>query len=278
MFNKVYNSQSSGAGIDLAFIKSLNVQVFPCGRRRAQLSNGNYVPFDPEARLNTEKNNINHSSINGFTQTYLNSFEDEKLSLVLAGYLFNITLTSGYTNPSVFGNSLTTLLSSSEAASIYANIRIEETELFSNCSTKVLRAQAPKAEDTPACLDIIVDTDDSVDDSKNYYFSGLSFSTKPLADASSTATWLSASSEGGKLLTVSLKILEKIDNEWQIHQPALLPDIKHGAEENSVELGKLAAESVNTNQIKLLDNLVYALDVVPKDGDYQLKLISKKIN
>lgn len=93
--------------ITLAFAKSTNVYAFPCGRRRSSEvdQDGNlvntktdkyYFPFDPEARLNTEANNRKHSSLNGFTQTYLKDWDNDKklLTLSLAGYLFKIALST----------------------------------------------------------------------------------------------------------------------------------------------------------------------------------------
>jgi hypothetical protein len=60
--------------IKLTFLQSLNVQVYPCGRRRSAVQNDGenyYIPFDPEARLNTEFNNRKLASANGFTESYI---------------------------------------------------------------------------------------------------------------------------------------------------------------------------------------------------------------
>jgi hypothetical protein len=62
MFTEVH-LKNDDSGQKLAFINSLNVQAFPCGRRRSeQITSADdkyYIPYDPEARLNTEKNNSN---------------------------------------------------------------------------------------------------------------------------------------------------------------------------------------------------------------------------
>lgn len=132
MFNEIHSYND----LLLTFIKSVNIQAFPCGRRSSASSydannNGQiadnekfYFPFDPEARLSTEANTRKHSSLNGFTQTYLKEWDytDKKmLTMSLAGYLFNIALTgkhivveSGkqverafdYSQPSAFGEKL----------------------------------------------------------------------------------------------------------------------------------------------------------------------------
>ena len=84
---------------NLVFIESSYIKVFPCGCRKSELvetgATKQYIPIDPEARLNTEANNRKHSGLNGYKQEYLNYWNTNgELSLVLAGYLFNIKLAS----------------------------------------------------------------------------------------------------------------------------------------------------------------------------------------
>ena len=101
MFIETYSDEN----ITRTFIKSSNVKAYPCGHRRSELidtdsdlntvTDQRYFPFDPEARLNTEANNRSHSSLNGFTQTYIKEWDyaDKKiLTMSLAGYLFTIEL------------------------------------------------------------------------------------------------------------------------------------------------------------------------------------------
>ena len=104
----------------LVFIKSKNVNVFPCGRRRSNLIDADgstltvndryYIPFDPEARLNTEANNRKHSGLNGFRQSYIYDWSytasSGVLSLVIEGYLFNIILDYEYRTDDIFGSEL----------------------------------------------------------------------------------------------------------------------------------------------------------------------------
>lgn len=128
MFNEthLYNN------LMLTFIKSVNIQAFPCGRRSSvgsydKNNNGEiaadekfYFPFDPEARLNTEANNRKHSSLNGFTQIYLkdwNKGDDNLLTMSLAGYLFTIALTGkqgesdfNFSQPKDFGEEVISCL------------------------------------------------------------------------------------------------------------------------------------------------------------------------
>ena len=71
MFIETRSDTLANEKIKQTFVKSLNVQAFPCGRRRSD--SNQVIPFDPEARLNTEANNRKHSGINGYTQTFLKS-------------------------------------------------------------------------------------------------------------------------------------------------------------------------------------------------------------
>jgi hypothetical protein len=220
--------------ITLTFIKSLNVKAYPCGRRRSEekteggTTTGAYIPFDPEARLNTEANNRKHSSTNGYTQTYIRKWDNENLSLVLDGYLFDIKLDSNHNSENKFGSAIIGSInnyytkqninsSASDANKIYANIRIQEVPLydgFTTYYTEVLRNQSSTTNPSTT-LDLLVnDNVTNISDSNNYYFSGLSFSTEPLSlpDLSS------------RQRVVSLCILEKkeVEGKWQLYNPSLL--------------------------------------------------------
>ena len=277
-----------------AFVKSMHIQAFPCGRRRSNTLIENddageasgaaksfRIPFDPEARLNTEANNRKHSSLNGYTQTYLNHWKNGELSIVLAGYLFNITLTANqnsdtekdYLEPDGFGTNIIRELSSrvenkketitdtalkealenvlssiQNAEYIYANILVEDTKLFQGFKdyyTGILHDQLKLAdnENEPA-LDILrskTDSEELVDlqDPNNYYFSGLSFSTNPLAEiqANQQETW------------VSLCILKKEGETWRIYEPARLPKIEHGDTEDSVKIEHLSLDSLTIKKV-----------------------------
>ena len=276
MFIETHLSSTEN-GIPLTFIKSINVQAYPCGRRRSEKivendanndgsvteSEKYRIPFDPEARLNTEANNIKHSGLNGFTQTYLNRWDDDLLSLVLGGYLFTIRLDNEYQTFSEFGNKLAEKLGG-DAKNVYANIRIEETPIFKGFEeyyTGVLRDQTANAAAT-TCLDLLktVEVGESVDtaDINNYYFSGLSFSANPLVNSASSLTENNAASsvepiydalDANKLhqRIISLHLLEKIGSQWQLYQPALLPKIEHGGTEGSIKF-----ETAFADNIKLL--------------------------
>lgn len=277
----------------LIFIKSKDINVFPCGRRRSNLidadddsstvSDRYYIPFDPEARLNTEANNRKHSGLNGFKQSYLESWTpDGLLSLVLEGYLFKITLDFKYSTEAAFGAALEELLSTADSStidSIYANIKLDKVKFFEGsktvpaADTEVLRDQTQT--DIPAtCLDFLIEGEDK-SKSENYYFSGLSFSASPVDDMH------------------SIKLLTKVDSVWCIHEPARLPKIDHGDIADSVSVGIIQAKSANvTGNIETMgmlsaaavklkdanneDSFAVTLKVKENNGAYQLQFFTPK--
>jgi hypothetical protein len=271
----------------LVFIKSKYINVFPCGRRRAFVdSDGDnkttkdqyYIPFDPEARLNTESNNRKHSGLNGFRQSYIYEWNRSAgtLALVINGYLFNIELKSDsfdYSDPAALGAALEVASYLNEADSIYANIKLADNiELFSGnekvpkAVTEILRDQVLNNE-SASCLDFLIEGKDK-ELADSYYFSGLSLSAE---DRTSSAANV-----------VSLQILTKKDNSWQVFNQSKLPSVSHGEADGSIEVGSLSvndsitAPVVNATQLMQNDHAVSLLDVVAitnADGNktYRLK-------
>lgn len=265
MFIEVHKKNET-SGQQLAFLKSLNVQAFPCGRRRSEQVDGAedkyYIPYDPEARLNTENNNRRHSSLNGFTQSYIKSWTASEISMVIGGYLFKIKPqyanqeSLGYVDTfDAFGKTLinATKEDGESVESIYANIRIESIPLYSGFTTyytEILRDQTA-AEQPSASIDVLLsdikNNQTSTDMLRNtpeecFYFAGLSFSTIPLAsDASPDGpVWEEfTSKEDGSLYQkiISLRVLDLVGGVWKLHQPALLPKVAHGPVEDSVQVG-----------------------------------------
>lgn len=297
MFIETHNSTTEN-GKPLAFLQSSLVQAYPCGSRRSTLiDNQYYIPFDPEAKLNTETTNRKQSSLNGFTQTFLKEWESERLgelSLVIAGYFFKINLSrsaSGYVTPNEFAADLLEALSQSSSEtvqSIYANIRIKETKLFSDFTsfdtyyTNILVGQTDSS-DNSGSIDILRSAQpDEItvnsEDPNNYYFSGISFSTDPLATpnvlSSDSCITEELISEGRVIQqVVSFEILKKIKNEandtweWQINQRALLPKIEHGELENSVKIGcvDITTEGVTVNDLTGTGGIINASNINTTD-------------
>lgn len=271
-----------------AFVKSHQIQAFPCSRRRSSVLSqetfeasqpqGTRIPFDPEARLNTEANNRKHSSLNGFTQTYLSDWApgvSGHLNVVLAGYLFNIKLNTANASSTSFGNTIAHVLATGlsngvlvsdtttekSVENIYVNIILEQTPLLSVTddfyySTHVLSGLVNSSDTT--ALDLVISaTENSL---FNYYFSGLAFSSEPLTrfirrrveqveqfpddDVFTTyEDYKYLDSEDTNKVVVSLQILKKDATGWHIYEPAKLPKIKHGDIEDSVVLNHLTAEN-----------------------------------
>ena len=267
----------TSGNLSIAFLKSKNVQAYPCGRRRAEVTNDTFIPFDPEARLNTEANARKHSSLNGFTQTYLKEWDEtnQLLTISLAGYLFTIALGDNYCTEGNFATSLLRdglELNDEEIAdenrtSIYANILLEDIQLFSgdpkNYFTSILRNQSYSntsfAEDTPVDSLDILEYDSNEPEAilratyDNYYFSGLSFSTTPLTDLDIDADGIISVTRNGSSINqypVSLCILKKVNGSWEINEQARLPKISHGSEANSVEAGTVIASTIKAPSIQ----------------------------
>lgn len=280
----------------LIFVKSPYINVFPCGRRRSTpvdadnnnntVSDRYYIPFDPEARLNTEANNRKHTGLNGFRKSYIIDFSDKETSktfnFVIEGYHISIKLGDGYLTPNDFGSKLANKTNATNE--IFANITLRDVPFFAGSDsvqkayTEILRDQTINNEfDEPeTCLDRLILSNDLTKYDKanpeNYYFSGLSFSSFARDEVhtfiDNDITVLQR--------TISLKILTKnVDTgEWGLYNPSRLPNIEHGDEESSVKIpGDLTVTgTLNVNNILKNGSKVALLDVVKQqDGTYQLQ-------
>ena len=165
---------------------------------------------------------------------------------------------------------------------LYANIRLQEVKLFSGTDayyTSVLRDQTNLDDAALTELDVIkTDLQGSTSlktltELTNYYFSGLSFSTSPLNDYLDydTSKFSKEEVDAGDINTrrvtniyiqdangsrlyqqvVSLCVLEKdaITGVWKAYEPARLPHIEHGKEEDSVVLNKVRLQTLDATAI-----------------------------
>lgn len=262
----------------LAYLDSLNVKVFPSGRRKSELLNENdqkekyHIPIDPEARLNTEANHRKHSGLNGYKQNYILSWTNESISLVLAGYLFNIKLSSAFmptignnkNSDQLIGEHLAANLKDNNdkalvADKIYVNILTTDITFFqsvdgtnnpnSTVSTEILRDQSFSA-DPLACLDLKKDTTKASPMAMDFYFSGLSFSAEPLEEIKKQIP--------ANMHSLSLLILTKAADGWHICESSKLPKIDHGDTKDSVKIqGDLAVEGdINVNGTVTTDEVI----------------------
>lgn len=293
MFNEIHRlNATEDNSILLAFVKSVNVQAYPCGRRRSvPIDKDNaavttidqyHIPFDPEARLSTERNSRRHSSVNGFNSSFLKAWdvENEKLSLSLDGYVFDIDLRvkdkedpTAYFDVNNFCSNLVELLNTADADAIvplesrankiYANIRLEEVPLyegtFKDYNTWVLRNQSGTSEAAPQ-LDLVATLNNegvTADRSKpdNFYFSGLSFSIDPITEEinkTRSEKYLKSAS-GRNQKVISLWLFKKnAEGIWIINPQAKLPNIEHGNTEDSVKINDLQVTSVTAGGVQLV--------------------------
>lgn len=180
--NTYFPEAGSGTGVKITFPASIDVQAFPCARRRSiQLTiaqTQQMWPFDPEARLNTERNNRRHTGINGYRDSYINkininkptatapaSGQEQKLGecdFTLAGYNFKLSLFENSLPPAfnrtrvesgidllgqlILGGLALEESIANSANKLYANIVLEEQMLYTgdptNATTKKLSASS----------------------------------------------------------------------------------------------------------------------------------------
>jgi hypothetical protein len=258
----------------LAFVRSKYIKVFPCGRRRSipidKDGNNNtpndvyYIPFDPEARLNTEATNRKHSGLNSTVQSYIRDFTSKRFTFVINGYVFEIQLDDANNTVTKFCENLLGVLNDGTSSrSIYANIGTEDVEFFSKATTEVLRDQTNENPHTSS-LDLYVPREPE-NNSNSYYFSGLSLTTSdtlPAFNDPSNKTVKDAR-------VTSLKLFEKIEGSWQICNSSRLPDIQHGSVNNSIKVGTIEASSIKVGSSQ---NTVASMQVAKIDTDkYQLQ-------
>lgn len=181
-----------------AFVNSTLLKAYPCGRRRGVSSDNEnqYIPFDPEARLNTELNNRSGTSINGYKNSYLKSYiAGKEFTISIDGYNFTINMENSGLEDTVDALIGDTGLVVEGQTAIYANILIQRSPIFADSAvgnlkqyyTYLLKTQTG---DDNAALDLFKNTEeggvsDPAEEFKsidNYYFSGLSFSTSNMAN------------------------------------------------------------------------------------------------
>ena len=266
---------------NLAYLDSLNIKVFPSGRRKSELLNENdqkekyHIPIDPEARLNTEANHRKHSGLNGYKQDYILDWGSDSIKLVLAGYLFNIKLSTDFRSTEdtsscqLIGEHLAAELKDNNGNKIvdnkiYVNILTTDVTFFksvdgssnieSQVGTEILRDQSFSA-DPRTCLDL-----QKVNNPKlatDFYFSGLSFSAEPLY------TIKPELKNSNNMHAFTLQILTKNGDVWQIYEPSRLPKLDHGDNPDSVKIpGDLAVDGdVN------IDGSVTATELIVQNSD-----------
>lgn len=199
------------------FIASKNIKAYPCGSRGY---------FDPEAKLNTEYNVRRHTTLNGFTNSFIQSYEEDSdgninINFFVNGYNFEI-------------NNLPK--SELPAGNIYAEIVLTNRQLYSltlenlpnssdssqvNYDTSVL---ANQWSDETLALDFETEG--------IYFFAGLVLTTSdsPLED------------NHFRLLLFNVTLVES-EVSVEVFQKSLLPVVEHGeAQDSTVIPGALTVK------------------------------------
>lgn len=270
------------------FLPSSQINIFPCSRRGYYIDNsGSRQIFDPEARLNTERTNRLRTAVNGFTDSFIDTFvndikqnEDETettlstgtLVFVLAGYRIEIK----NFDPQAIANKL----GLNPGNTIYAHLSLhDEVPLdVPDYYTEILYRQS-SISTAENYLDVYYDDDT--------FFMGVSFTGNPyLTDSIVIVT---ATSEGVK--TVSKKLTEKNlalynvvedatgSTQYELVQTSLLPKIEHGETEDSIKIsgdftvkhGEQTSFKVTENKTTLGPTEISELDVT---GDFTIKQVS----
>lgn len=159
---------------------------------------------------------------------------------------------------------------------IYANIRIEAVKLYETLDNMVYHSWILHHQDNRGTLsgvDTALDvlrtsgTETVAETPDNHFFSGLSFSVHPLTanNTDAVSEYLDVSGDNRQLI-VSICILKKNNNRWEINQEALLPYIRHGIRANSIEVGYINALGITQNNVPVASLQVENLG----DNKYQL--------
>ena len=250
-------------------LNSNNINVFPCGRRRAQVDADNFMPYDPEARLNTEANNRKHTSLNGFANSFIKGWnaDTKTFSFVIEGYLFDIKLDVENAVVSTLSDLLSEALQNAtkqtNIEAVYANILIKNITLFSDNEVGSYFTEVLCSQDATDAT--FLDRWNAQDDTA--YFTGLSFSCTSLQNTLSSEY----NTENGMRM-VSLLVFQNNGNGLEVYQPSLLPNIQHGQTKDSVDITTLDVQNLNVTKNVTLNNIpVMSLSVeATTDDKYQL--------
>jgi hypothetical protein len=128
-----------------------------------------------------------------------------------------------------------------------------------------------------SALDLLVRGKTESSSSKDdYYFSGLAFSPMPLVSAvrdkySKVASFNTrddfsflvkiGDNQVVKKRIVSLHLLEKVEGEWKIHEPARLPVVKHGQDRDSVVIDNLQISRLRANELFSNEAVLDTVDI-----------------
>lgn len=196
------------------FLRSEDINVFPCSRRGQNLAADSVKYYDPEARLNTERTNRLHTAVNGFKDSFISNYNSitNNMVFVLAGYRIE---TKNF-NPSVIAEAL-----GPDTTALYAHLRLHTNVSLDagDYFTEMLYRQSDSNDDKNYLDVSYVDGSRSGD-----FFVGVSFTNELVDDNDPTVT------------VHNLPLFSYADGEWQLVQTSLLPKIEHGETADSLKV------------------------------------------
>lgn len=225
------------------FIPSQNINVFPCSRRGQITTEGSKLNCDPEARLNTERTNRLRTSINGFTDSFIEGFTKNKdeneaeletgtLVFVLAGYRMEVK----EFNPASIATAL-----GIDDGTIYAHLSLHDGIPFgvANYFTEILYRQSTKT-----IKHNYIDVEYSDGDINSDFFMGVSFTT-----TDEVKDTIVVNDETKQLKKANLPLFSKeVDGDWKLVEASKLPKVEHDTEPDSIKLsGDFTVEHTNDN-------------------------------
>lgn len=248
------------------FLSSEKINIFPCSRRGSEGIEDISVPgsakyYDPEARLNTERTNRIGIAINGFTDSFIDSFTKDKdaqgneletgtLVFALAGYRVEVK----DFDPADIAAALSITTGTICAhLSLHDNISLNVEDYFTEILYRQLTGDNTK---NKKYLDISYTAPDSEDEKATRtddFFVGISFTTKEVKDT------LTETRNNGtttrQLPSHLLSIFVESGGTWEPVQTSILPKIEHGETEDSIKIkGDFTVEHGEQNSFKVTEN------------------------
>lgn len=225
------------------FLQSGSINIFPCSRRGQYGIEGVAKYYDPEARLNTERTNRIHTAINGFTDSFIDSYrpgntsETGTLVFALAGYHIEVKNFDPVNIASALGESVDKIYAH---LSLHGGISLNVKDYFTEILYRQSDADNAKNKNY---LDVSYTAQDSSNENITHtdnFFVGISFTADETAqDAGVSPRFL-------ELFNFNTE-----NNAWELAQTSLLPKIGHGETEDSIKIDG----SVTVNNSILAKNL-----------------------
>ena len=215
------------------FLKSENINVFPCSRRGQKSQSSPVEVYDPEARLNTERTNRLRTAIKGLKDSFIidDNFENNKLKFILGGYYIEIK--------EFDLDAIKEELSTSNT--IYAHLSLHTgITVGSGYTTEILYRQLPDDILDTAYLDVKYDNTD--------FFFGVSFIENTTSIKDTITVNNGESTTEVELPSYNLAIFRNTGSNWEL---AIEPTTELG---NTNVTGNISATSITADSL-IVDNI-----------------------